>query len=211
MQRMHSLAWMALLAGGLMLSGCGSSRSEGPAVEATSTVSVEAQPAKDTREPQQVMSDFLELKQKGNHKYADELLSQKAREVIGRTQLPMLETPTGNEVKCKIGDAQVYEDRAARVLTTWTAGEGPMAPHLDIRWLMRNDPEGWRIVGAFGALDPTSTEEGAIDFENEAEVKEFQRKLQAHNTPVQHGSASEDAPPETAAKPSPKAKETTNQ
>ena len=63
MQRMHPLAWMALLASALMLPGCGSPKSDGPAVEATATA--DAQPAKDTREPKQVVSDFLDLKRKG--------------------------------------------------------------------------------------------------------------------------------------------------
>jgi hypothetical protein len=76
---------------------------------------------------------------------------------------------------------------------------------------MRDEPEGWRIVGAFGALDPTSTQEGAIDFENEAEVREFQRRLQAPGSAGQNGEAPTAPSPETAAKPSVRAKEATKQ
>jgi hypothetical protein len=42
-------------------------------------------------------------------------------------------------------------------------------------------------------------------------VKEFQRRLQAHSAPIQNGDRSTATPPETAAKPSPRAKETTKQ
>jgi hypothetical protein len=196
MHRMHCWACLAFLAGEALFAGCGSSDST---VNATAAVEAAAgQPARDNRAPGQVMASFLELKQQGNHYEADKLLSDKAREVIGKTQMPMLQTPTGTDVKCEIGDAQMMGNSGARVLTTWTV---PGA-RLDIRWIMRNDPEGWRIVGAFGALDPTTAEEGAIDFESEDEVRAFQRKLEeAYHASSRDGHGPGAPPPETAAKP----------
>ena len=207
MQRMHPLAWMALLAGGLMLSGCGSSKSDGLAVEATATA--DAQPAKDTREPKQVVSDFLDLKRKGNHGEADKLLSEKACGVTRKLQLSIVEIPPDGSIRYEVNAAEMLAG-GAHVETTWTYGEGASAQKGTMLFVMRDDVPGWRIVGVIVKSSEPMAQPIALDFEDEQQIRGFQA-LQA--APQAAPSGAEQQPPatQTAAKQVPKAKETTNQ
>src|SRR5262245_40019340 len=144
MQRMHSLAWMALLAGGWTLSGCGSSSSTTATVEATLTA--ETKSAKDAREPKQVVSDFLDLKRKGDHAEADKLLSEKACDVTRKVQISIVDIPPDGSMRYEVNAAEMLSG-GAHVETVWTYGEGEKAQKGVMLFVLRDDPIGWRIIG----------------------------------------------------------------
>jgi hypothetical protein len=193
-----------------MLAGCGSSSATSDTVEAT-TASVASAEQKDARDPKQVLTDFLELKRKGNHAEADKLLSTKACEVIQRVQLSIVDMPADNSIQYAVSGVENVSAGGAHVETTWTRGSGPKAERLSLLWVMREDPVGWRIIGIImPSVDPRSPQPTALDFEDEQQIRSFQAYMSA---PQDVGAPSDQhsPPAETAAKPSPKAKETSKQ
>jgi hypothetical protein len=191
-----------------MLAGCGSSSATSESLEAA-TASLAS--AKDARDPKQVLSDFLDLKRKGNHVEADKLLSAKACDVIQRVQLAIVDMPADNSIQYEVKAVEKVSASGAHVETVWSRGSGPNAERLNLLWVMREDPVGWRIIGIImPSVDPSSPQPTALDFEDEQQIRSFQQYMAA---PQDVGPASErqSPPAETAAKPSPKAQETTKQ
>ncbi len=205
MQRMHCLVWLALLTGGLVVTGCGSSDSSG-AVNATA---VDQRPAKDPRDPKQVVSDFLDLKQRGNHAEADKLLSEKACGVTQRVQLKIVEIPPDGSVRYEVGAVEMLSG-GAHVQTTWTVGEGDAKQTATMLFVARDDARGWRIIGVIMRPPGETSQPIALDFEDEQQIRSY---IAAQTAPQSAAPPSEQQPPaaETAAKPSPKAPQTTKQ
>lgn len=171
-----------LLACGLAFLGCGSTESTG----SSSGTGGAATAPRDPRDAKQVLCDFLQLKRQGNHAEADNLLSDKAREVINKVQL-RLDPPASDSVRTDIGDVQSVEENRVHVPTKWTQGEGDDAESLEIVWKLRNDPPGWRVIGAtIGTMDPASKKMVALDFEfeNEQQLRSTQSQVS-----VQQGSS----------------------
>jgi hypothetical protein len=194
---MDVVRWLTcgLLLASVSCVGCGSAESTSSPSAAGSAAA-----ARDTRDAKQVLGDFLQLKRQGNHAEADNLLSDKAREVINKVQL-RLDPPASDIVRTEIGDIQNVDENRAHVPTKWTQGEGDDAESLEIVWKLRNDPPGWRVIGAtIGTMDPTSKKMVAIDFEfeNEEQLRSTQAQVDVQQGPA--GTPGNESPPVEMAK-----------
>jgi hypothetical protein len=124
-----------------ILAGCGSDTAPAP----------EAAPAAAASEnkagPDVAVFEFLKAVQTGDDKKAAEMLTKLAREKTA--EMEMVVAPPGSETASfEVGEVQMLEDRGAYVSSTWTDVGEDGQPHSDqIVWLVRNEPEGWRIAG----------------------------------------------------------------
>ncbi len=125
-----------------LLAGCAGCTSEAPGTPETPTASTENKPG-----PNIAVFEFLQAVQKGNDKKAAEMLTNLAREKT--TEMEMVVAPPGSDTASfEVGSVEMLEDRGAYVSSTWTDVGEDGQPHSDqIVWLVRNEPEGWRIAG----------------------------------------------------------------
>lgn len=121
------------------LTGCGSSTPTPPAPAA------DTKTAQDT-DPKAVVGTFLEAIRTGKDKEAELLLTKVAREENAKAEL-QLTPPTSGHAKYEVGEAEIVEG-GAQVFSTWSepAEDGSLRTEK-IVWLLRNEPEGWRIAG----------------------------------------------------------------
>ncbi len=121
--------------------GCGGGSSETPTTTETKSASNEK------TGPDVAVFEFLKAVQTGDDKKASEMLTQKAREKT--TEMEMVVAPPGSDTASfEVGEVQLLEDRGAYVSSTWTDVGDDGQPHSDqIVWVVRNEPEGWRIAG----------------------------------------------------------------
>jgi hypothetical protein len=131
---------MALFLG--ILAGCGGCSSENAAAPEAA-----AKPATDKPGPDVAVFEFLKAVQTGDDKKAAEMLTKLAREKTA--EMEMVVAPPGSETASfEVGEVELLEDRGAYVSSTWTDVGEDGQPHSDqIVWLVRNEPEGWRIAG----------------------------------------------------------------
>jgi hypothetical protein len=120
---------------------------------------------RDSRDAMQVLNAFLQLKRTADHKEADKLLSDKARQVIDNAE-QRFTPPVHPSVRTEVGALKTIEQNLVHIPTKWTQGEGPDAQSLDITWVLRDDPQGWRITGLIGNFD-SPDQMTTLDFEDE--------------------------------------------
>jgi len=163
----------------LAITGC--SASSGPAASSSSSVAA-TEPAK------QAVVTFLEAIKRGDNDAASGMLSKVAKaktEELGMMVAPpVAPTATYSVSECEVvGDA----DDLVHVATTWTdTDEQGFKSSENVVWVVRLDPEGWRVVGmamnVFPDLPPL-----LLNFEDpedmvakqEAVAEELQRRAAA--------------------------------
>jgi len=135
MDRCKGLAVGALVAV-MMLSGCGGSASSdksasGPAIA-----------------PDKAIAQFLEAVRTGNDTTAAQMLTAIARRKTAELQL-VVAPPGSDTASFTVGEVELSDDKkGAQVASTWTDIVEDGKPHTDtIVWILRLDPEGWRISG----------------------------------------------------------------
>ena len=103
--------------------------------------------AADKAGPDVAVFEFLKAVQTGDDKKAAGMLTKLAREKTA--EMEMVVAPPGSETASfEVGQVELLEDRGAYVSSTWTDVGEDGQPHSDqIVWLVRNEPEGWRIAG----------------------------------------------------------------
>jgi len=98
--------------------------------------------------PTEVVRAFLEASRGGEDDLATELLSQKARDATTREGLA-LDPPGKPSMAYRIGDVEYpAEDRqAAYVNSVWREEQDESSERFEVVWILRQQPEGWRIAG----------------------------------------------------------------
>jgi hypothetical protein len=136
MLRASGFAWVAVAVGAL--AGCSSEATTTPDAKSVG----EAKPGPDV-----AVFEFLKAVQSGDDKKAADMLTKTAREKT--TEMEMVVAPPGSETASfEVGEVQLLEDKGAYVSSTWTDVDEDGQPHSDqIVWVVRNEPEGWRIAG----------------------------------------------------------------
>jgi hypothetical protein len=144
MLRASGFALVALSA--WVIAGCGGCSSSSSSSETTGTSSATT-PAEAKPGPDVAVFEFLKAVQEGDDKKAAEMLTKTAREKTAEKE--MVVAPPGSETASfEVGEVQLLEDRGAYVSSTWTDIGEDGQPHSDqIVWVVRNEPEGWRIAG----------------------------------------------------------------
>lgn len=139
---LRASGWVCLSLVVAVFAGCGSDSTGTPEAAQAPAASSEKKPGPDV-----AVFEFLKAVQSGDDKRAAEMLTKLAREKTA--EMEMVVAPPGSETASfEVGQVEMLEDRGAYVSSTWTdVGEGGK-PHSDqIVWLVRNEPEGWRIAG----------------------------------------------------------------
>ena len=186
---MKKLLWIPLVAGVLLVSGCGSNP---PIAEKAAPTNGEQSLANRTpgsvqlpSEPKEVVRLFLDSMRQGNGAQLSALLSVAAREEITRKKLEI--APVGSPMATfKIGDAAEQTD-GMLVSTIWSEPEqnGQPAADLEVVWELRKEPAGWRICGM--AVDPmTGDVVQVVNFEHlelDQPAPKEQRMASLPNTP----------------------------
>ncbi len=130
--------WLVIVAALMIvpLAGCGGAESPAPTARAISAAT-----------PDKAVHQFLEAVRVGNDSTASQMLTKLAREKTAEMQLVV--APPGSETaKFSVGEVEFIGDAGAHVASTWTDIVEDGQPHTDtIVWILRKEPEGWRIAG----------------------------------------------------------------
>lgn len=162
-----------------VVAGCSQSGSESPAPEASAAASTTPQAAPDESGPgpAEAVHAFLQAVRDGKDEDANNMLTSTAREETAK--LDMVVAPPGSDTATfEVGEVELLsqgDEQGAHVASTWTDVGDDGQPHTDeIIWMLRKEPEGWRIGGmatkVFEDEPPL-----LLDFEN---PKDMQRKQQ---------------------------------
>lgn len=116
------------ISAGLLGCGCGQSANTGQAG------------------PDHVVAEFLEAVRAGDDEKAARLLTPLARQKT--SEMEMVVAPPGSETaKYQVLGVELV-GKGAQVASDWTELDNDGRPHTDrIVWMLRNEPEGWRIAG----------------------------------------------------------------
>jgi hypothetical protein len=153
------IGWFAVLA--LVVAGCG--KSDGTGQQAGTPADRDGVPSAAGGDPTAVakadgptaaVGEFLEALRTGNDAKATRMLSATAREktaAINRNLTP----PASDTARFTIGKVEYVGDDGARVSCTWTdLDEEGQAKSDDAIWVVRREPEGWRIAGVAAQVFP---------------------------------------------------------
>ncbi len=130
------------------LSACGNSSESTPTANATSsTPQIGATPDGAVRE-------FLQAVKDGDHTTAEQLLTPLAREKTAEYDIAVA-PPGSDTASFEVLDVEQVADGGAHVASQWTDIDQTGQPHTDtLVWMLRREPEGWRIAGMGARLFP---------------------------------------------------------
>jgi hypothetical protein len=122
----------------LPLAGCGNAEKPAPGVTSGGISATT---------PEKAVHQFLEAVRLGNDATAGQMLTKLAREKTAEMQLVV--APPGSETaKFSVGEVEYLGETGAHVASTWTDIVEDGQAHTDtIVWILRKEPEGWRIAG----------------------------------------------------------------
>ncbi len=133
----------ALVSGALWVLGCGTSPTPTP----TATVQ------SDNKAPEAITAEFLEAVRTGDDKKAASLLTTTARKRTA--EMEMVVAPPGSETASFAVREVIRVEQGAHVASDWTDVDADGHMHTDrIVWLLRDEPEGWRIAGMATKIFP---------------------------------------------------------
>lgn len=97
--------------------------------------------------PEGAVAQFLEAVKTGNDAVAAKMLTKVARQKT--TEMQLVVAPPGSATASyQVGEVEFIGNEGAHVASTWTDIAEDGKPHTDpIVWILRRDPEGWRISG----------------------------------------------------------------
>jgi hypothetical protein len=191
------LGGLAVVALAVVVLGCGGKSQ--PA--ATASAPAAPQQAATVPPPDAAVTEFLNAVKHGDDQRSAQMLTQLAREKT--SELDMVVAPPGSDTATfKIGKVEVVADEVAHVECTWTDLGEDGKPHDEhIIWMLRLEPEGWRIAGM-----ATQLFDGELplllDFENPQDMLEKERLAQEEILRRQQaasGQPAEGAPPQPSA------------
>ena len=182
--------WTAILFGAIV--GCG--KTDDSAATANKTADGAAQsaaksPDSDTVGPAEAVAAFLEAVKNGQDAKANGMLTKLA--LAETAKMNMVVAPPGSETASfEVGEVEFLsegDEVGAQVASKWTDVGDDGLPHTDeIIWMLRKEPEGWRIAGMATTVFPGEPPL-LLDFENPQDMQrkqqlaeeEMQRRLRA--------------------------------
>lgn len=154
MCKMHWLSMASVLA--VLMSGCGKSAGtvEPPVASNAVAPGNASQDSAKLDGPAAAAHEFLEALRTGNDEAATKMLSATAREKtasLNRNVTP----PASDTARFTVGKVDYVNDDGARVCCTWTDLDENGQPKTDDAiWVLRREPEGWRVVGVAAQVFP---------------------------------------------------------
>lgn len=163
------MRWIALtLLAGFVLSASGCSKSNDAVVEAP----------KQVPPPEAAVQEFLEAIRVGDHKKAESMMTDLAREKTAKADL-MVAPPGSPTAKFEIAGVQVVENQVAHVGSIWTdVGEDGKPQQNEFVWALRLEPAGWRVAGVAVELFPNQPPL-LLDFEDPEDMMRKQQMAEA--------------------------------
>ena len=153
MCKIHGMVTLVLLA--VLLAGCG--RSDGTSTGATSAAgdaTAVAQSSANLEAPAAAVYEFLDAVRTANEEKATGLLSKLAREKTASLNCNVT-PPASDTAQFTVGKVDYVGDDGARVACTWTDLDEHEKPRTDNAiWVLRHEPEGWRIIGVAAKVFP---------------------------------------------------------
>ena len=124
--------------------------------------------------PGEAVQSFLEAVRLGNDEQAGQMLTATARQKTA--ELNMVVAPPGSDTASyKIGEVRAVGNDGAHVASSWTDMDQERNKRTDqITWILRKQPEGWRIAGMATKIFPDQ-EPVVLNFENPQDMLERQR------------------------------------
>jgi hypothetical protein len=140
----HLDEWMILAVLGLAL-GC--SKTTTPENSQTTTPTGNAVATSNSDTPGATLAKFLESLRTNDNEQAAALLTQVARQKAVAQNRNILPTPS-DTAKFNIGQVKPVGHDGAQVVSTWTdLDENGQWQSDDAVWVLRKEPEGWRVAG----------------------------------------------------------------
>lgn len=157
-----------------VIAGCSQSEGEKPSADAAANATTQAE---SDAGPAEAVHAFLTAVRDGKDEEANNMLTTLAREETAK--MNMVVAPPGSDTATfEVGEVEMLsegDEQGAHVASKWTDVGDDGQPHTDeIIWMLRKQPEGWRIAG----MATTVFEDQPpllLDFEN---PKDMQRKQQ---------------------------------
>jgi hypothetical protein len=203
MWRTGWIAWLAVLVVGVM--GCGGSdeTGQGPGTgggEAQSGGGAGGQTGAGQSGPAAAVFEFLEAVRTGDDEKAALMLTELARQKTAKLNMEV--APEGSDTaEFKVGEAELLPGDRARVASTWSDLDHKSQRQTDeIVWMLRRQPDGWRIAGVAAAVFPGEPPL-LLNFEDPEEMlrkqewvqQEIRRRAQQENLRAQGGENSENS------------------
>lgn len=164
---MRRIAISAVL-GLVLFAGCSKSESGNTA----------AAPQLPSVPPEVAVRDFLEAIRVGDHKKAELMLTDLAREKTAQADL-MVAPPGSPTAKFEVSGVQVVDNQVAHVGSVWTdIGDDGKPQTNEFVWALRVEPAGWRIAGVAVELFPNQPPL-LLDFEDPADMLRKQQMAEA--------------------------------
>jgi hypothetical protein len=132
------------------VAGCGGSQ-QGGADPASERGKV-AQSAAEQDDPAAAVFAFLEAVRTGDDEKAAMMLTSAARKRTAELDLEVA-PPGSDTASFEVGEVQRVGEDGARVASTWSdLGENLQRQAHDFLWMVRREPEGWRIAGVAASV-----------------------------------------------------------
>lgn len=149
MWRTGWIVWLAILAVGVM--GCGGSDQAGekPGAGGGDGKSGVAggKTGAQAAGPAAAVADFLEAVRTGSDEKAAAMLTKTARQKTAEMNMEVA-PPGSDTAQFKVGKVEYLAKDGARVASTWSdLDENSQRQTDEILWMVRREPEGWRIAG----------------------------------------------------------------
>jgi len=157
---------------GLLLATAGCSKSAEEPVAAAPAAAPPVAP------PDAAVREFLDAIRVGDHKRAEGMLTDTARQKT--SEMDLLVAPPGSATaKFEIAEMEVIEDQVAHVASVWTdIGDDGKPQTNEFVWALRRQPQGWRVAGVAVQLFPNQPPL-LLDFEDPADMLRKQQMAEA--------------------------------
>jgi hypothetical protein len=194
---MRGCLFSALLLAGVGFLGCNGQTASEPAAgspdntASAATTATQARPATQpiavpaSAAPDQVITVFLNALRSGDSPTTESLLTAKAREELAKHSMSVDVQPAPDAVY-EIRAAQVLPDNpsGAHVSSIWTEKFENGGETYEIVWVLRHQPEGWRVAGLMTQLLPEQSAQ-FLNFENpEDMLKKKEEAMAALEVPA---------------------------
>lgn len=147
--------------------------------------------------PEGAVYRFLEAVRTGNDQKTESMFSTLAREKLKELKDIQVAPPGSDTAKFTIGKVELLSDDGARVTCQWTDLDQQGDPRTDeITWMVRKEPEGWRIAGMAATIFEGEPQL-LLNFE---EPQETMQKLEMLRAEIRRRTEQADAKPEQQAK-----------
>jgi len=193
------LGGLAVAALAVINLGCGG-KSEKPAA-GTHAAATKETAAQTVAPPDATVTEFLSAVKRGDDEKSAQMLTQLARQKTG--ELDMVVAPPGSDTATfKVGKVELVADEVAHVECTWTdIGDDGKPRDEHIIWMLRREPEGWRIAGMATQLFAGELPL-LLDFENPQDMLEKERLAQEEILRRQQAANGQPGGPSTQGPPS---------